>query len=153
MALLITASIVLFFDQISKQLILNFLDYSQTIKIINKFFYITHVNNPGAAFGILPNNRTFFIVFALTTIIILALYCFKQTPAHKFNQIVFGLIIGGATGNLIDRIRFGYVIDFLDFYFGKFHYPTFNIADSCICIGIGLVMYHLFKTQTEVSAK
>ena len=147
MILFITAFVVLVFDQLSKQLILSYLEYAQPIKIIDKFFYITHVHNPGAAFGILPNNRTFFIIFAVITVILLTLYCFKQTPAQRFHQIIFGLIIGGAVGNLIDRIRFGYVIDFIDFYFGKFHYPTFNIADSCICVGIGLVMILLLKKQ------
>jgi len=153
MTLFITAFFVLVIDQISKQFVLKYLDYSQPIKIIENFFYLNHVHNPGAAFGIFPNSRTFFIIFALVTIIVLIFYCFKKTPAKNIHKIIFGLIIGGAIGNLIDRIRFGYVIDFLDFYFGKFHYPTFNIADSCICIGIGLVMLYLLRNQEELTQK
>ena len=153
MILFITALLVIIIDQISKHLILSNIDYSQPIKIIENFFYINHVHNPGAAFGIFPNSRIFFIIFAVITVIVLVIYCFKQTPAKNFHKIIFGLIIGGAIGNLIDRIRFGYVIDFLDFYFGKFHYPTFNIADTSICIGIGLVMLHLLKTQEGLTQK
>jgi signal peptidase II len=153
--LVIVAGIVVLADQISKALILKFLPYHQNIPIIKGFFNITHIRNPGGAFGLManmhPTFRTVVFLFISSLAVGLILYFYKKTPnSQPFLATGFALIFGGAIGNLIDRVRFGNVVDFLDFYFGNLHWPAFNIADSGITIGIFIFIFHLvFKKLPE----
>lgn len=133
------AILLIAFDQISKYLVVNNMTLSQSIPVIRNIFHITYVINYGAAFGIFKNQRVFFI---LITIVILAILIviYKQINFHnKLSKIAFTLVISGALGNLIDRIRLGYVVDFFDFRI----WPVFNIADMSIVIGAILLSVFL----------
>ena len=142
-------------DQVTKGLILRYLPFNKTIPVVKGFFNITHVLNPGGAFGLMANlspiMRNIIFLFVSSIAVGLIFYFYKKTPAqHSWLAAAFALIFGGAIGNLIDRIRFGMVIDFLDFYVCNLHWPAFNIADSAISIGIGIFLYHLiFKKMPE----
>ena len=147
--------IIILLDQFTKGLILRYLPFNKTIPVVKGFFNITHVLNPGGAFGLMANlspiMRNIIFLFVSSIAVGLIFYFYKKTPAqHSWLAAAFALIFGGAIGNLIDRIRFGMVIDFLDFYVCNLHWPAFNIADSAISIGIGIFLYHLiFKKMTE----
>lgn len=131
---------VIFFDQVSKSWIENKFSLYQSIQIIPNFLHITYIQNTGGAFGILSEFKgfyfkTFFIFFSLLTIGVVGfLYC-KLKPNQYAPALGIALIIGGAIGNLIDRIRLGGVIDFIDVHYYSHHWPAFNIADSAISIG------------------
>lgn len=144
--ILIIATIALALDQITKIIIDMFLSLNESIKVIPNFFYLTLVHNEGAAWGLFSNAK---MVIAIGTIIAMIIiyhfiYCFKE---NRRNRLAFGLLIGGLAGNLIDRIMFGYVRDFLDFYIIKYDYPVFNIADICIVIGVILLIIAVIKGE------
>ena len=153
--LAIIAGLVVLADQFTKALILKNLPLHHSIPIITGIFDITHVRNPGGAFGLLAGmgavGRTIVFLFISSLAVGLILYFYIKTPIHYgFLAAGFALIFGGAIGNLIDRIRYGAVIDFLDFYIGRHHWPAFNIADSAISVGIFIFLYHLvFKKMPE----
>ena len=136
--LVVIAGAVILPDQFTKWLILRYLPFNRNISVIDGFFNITHIQNPGGAFGLMAHLSPIF-------------YFYKKTPAqYSWLAAAFALIFGGAIGNLIDRVRFGVVVDFLDFFIGNQHWPAFNIADSAISIGIGIFLYHLiFKKMPE----
>lgn len=140
------AVIVLAIDQISKVIISLHLKINQSIKVIPNFFNLTLCHNEGAAWGLFSNSQ---IIIAIGTIFAIAIiyhfiYCFKK---NSRNDIAFGLVIGGMSGNLIDRIFFGYVRDFLDFIIFNYDYPVFNISDIAIVIGIILLIYAVIKGE------
>jgi signal peptidase II len=117
----------------------------QSIPVIHNIFHITYVVNYGAAFGILKNQRVFFIVSTILIFGILAIL-YNQIKVHNnFTYIFFTLIISGAIGNFIDRVRFGYVIDFFDFRV----FPVFNIADSLIVVGVIIFSFYLLFLESK----
>lgn len=131
-------------DQATKAWIAARLDQpGEYLELIPGFFRLVHVGNRGAAWSILDGHSEILAVFALLTLA--GIYFFRRHLGLELRpvQIAFGLICGGAIGNLIDRVRIGHVVDFLDFDFHVFHYPTFNVADSCIVCG---VVYYVFLT-------
>lgn len=130
-------------DQLSKFIITKNLFQNQSIPIIKGVFHITLVHNRGAAFGILKNQIPLFIITSVFAIILIY-FNIKKNKQSKFYSIALSLILAGALGNLIDRLFFGYVIDFLDFRI----WPVFNVADSAITIGAILLGWSiLFKKQ------
>ena len=142
-------------DQLSKEWIVRSLTYSDEIPVITGFFHITHVRNPGAAFGILATSsepvRIFFF-FGVTLVAIGLIFSFyrKLAPGDRFSALSLGLILGGAVGNLIDRLRHGEVIDFLHFrLWGGYTWPDFNLADSFIVVGVILLVIELLATEGE----
>ncbi|UCF93966.1 MAG: signal peptidase II [Desulfobacterales bacterium] len=151
----IIAGGIILLDQISKILILHRLPLHDTIPVIAGFFNLTHVHNPGGAFGFMANVgpmwRSIIFLFISSMAVGLIFYFYRKTPeTHSLLAAAFALIFGGAVGNLIDRIRLGKVIDFLDFHIGQWHWPAFNIADSAISVGIGIFVFHLvFKKMPE----
>ena len=153
--LVLVSGMVVLADQISKALILKYLPIHQSIPVISGFFDITHVRNPGGAFGLManmgPTARTVVFMVISSLAVGLILYFYGKTPRrYALLATGFALIFGGAIGNLIDRFRFGNVVDFLDFYIGSLHWPAFNIADSAITVGIFIFIYHLlFKKMPE----
>jgi signal peptidase II len=124
----------------------------QSIPVVEGFFNLTHIQNPGGAFGFLSDQspfirKTFFLVIS-SVVAVLIFFFYRNTPAsHRFLSAAFALIFGGAIGNLIDRFRFGKVIDFLDFYVAQYHWPAFNVADSAITVGIVILGFHLVFKQ------
>ena len=139
---------VIFVDQITKYIIKINLSLYDNIIVIEKFFNITHILNPGGAFGLLasqsPEIRKFIFLFMSSIVALFVLWFYKKT-ASNFVFLSYGLalIFGGAVGNLIDRFKYGKVLDFLDFYIGSAHWPAFNVADSAISIGMGILIYHI----------
>lgn len=129
---------VLFLDQLSKFLAARFLELNKPAILINNFLNLSLVHNRGAAFGILKNQLFVFVIISLFAIALI-LYHLKDKKKSHLSSISLSLILGGAVGNLIDRLRFGFVIDFLDFRV----WPVFNIADSAITIGVILLSWEL----------
>ena len=138
--------IVLVLDQISKILIVSNIEFATQIPVIDKFFNLTLAYNKGAAFGIFADIKNdllrHFLLGSATSIAIFTLLylLINEFKNDKISQIAVGLILGGALGNITDRIRIGHVVDFLDFYYGGYHWPAFNVADSAICIGVFLLV-------------
>ena len=154
--LCLTSGFVIIFDQITKFLILKLVPLYKTIPIIDGCFNITYIMNKGGAFGIFANQslyiRKFFFIFLSSIIACMILWLYKKIAKEN---LLFSLglaaIFGGAVGNLIDRFRFGKVIDFLDFYIGNYHWPAFNVADSAITIGMAVFIYHIiFKKVPDL---
>lgn len=145
--ILVSGGIVLA-DQVSKYIIKLNLALYDHIVVIEKFFNITHILNPGGAFGFFANQsldiRRFIFLFMSSIVAVFVLWFYKKCAA-QFIFLSYGLalIFGGAIGNLIDRFRYGKVVDFLDFYIGSSHWPAFNIADSAITIGMVILIYHI----------
>ncbi|MBQ6494918.1 MAG: signal peptidase II [Bacilli bacterium] len=142
----LTTIITLLIDIISKVIITNTLTLKESIKIINKFFYITYTKNTGVAFSLLEGSKIFIIIATIIILIVLIKYL-NNKYVNRLEQISYGLIIGGALGNLIDRIIYGYVIDFLDFKIFNYNYPIFNLADSAIVIGVIILIITSFKRK------
>ncbi|HIJ56279.1 MAG TPA: signal peptidase II [Deltaproteobacteria bacterium] len=153
--LIFIAGLIVVLDQITKLIVLDSLPLFHSIKIIPGFFNLTHIHNPGGAFGFLAANSSsiqrFVFLFASSLAIGLVLYFYNKTPkSFVLLSTGFALVIGGALGNLIDRIRMGKVVDFLDFHIGDLHWPAFNVADSAVSIGMIIFVYHLvFKKLPE----
>ncbi|PCI60075.1 MAG: signal peptidase II [Gammaproteobacteria bacterium] len=145
--------LVLVIDQISKQYVTNTMALYDSIAVL-PFFSITYVHNLGAAFSFLADQggwqRWFFTLIALTASIVFAVWLAKTPKENKQLSISLALLLAGAMGNLIDRALFGYVIDFLDFYVGSYHWPAFNIADSSIFIGAIFMVLDSFKKETAI---
>lgn len=146
--LFIIAGLVLIFDQITKAIVMGTMPLYDSIEVIPGFFRLTHIQNPGGAFGFLARHsagmRLVVFILLSSLAVCLIFYFYRRTPrSHPLLASALALIMGGAVGNLIDRIRFEQVVDFLDFYIGKYHWPAFNVADSAISVGIGIFIYHL----------
>jgi signal peptidase II len=142
------ALIVFVLDQVSKWLIVSHLSLYESRSVIGEFFQITSHRNKGAAFGILQNQRWFFIVVTVIVVIGIIWYLRKTTrEGRRLLPFALGLLLGGALGNFVDRALFGQVVDFLQFrfqfsWFGKdidYTYPIFNLADSAIVLGVCLI--------------
>ena len=145
------ALIWLLLDQAAKQLAVTHLADVPPKEIIPDFFSLVLVHNRGAAFGFLndPNIDWQFWLFLIATIVGcgLILYLMRSLPPSRLLTVGLAGIMGGALGNLIDRVRFRAVVDFLDFYYGDWHWPAFNVADIGICVGAGLVLIIMWKSQ------
>lgn len=134
-------------DQITKYMARINIKPGQSIPVIDNFFYLTCHENEGAAWGILQGRRYLFIILTLAVSVVMIYYLIKTDS--KFLKFSLSLILGGAFGNLISRILKGSVTDFLDFYFGKYNFPTFNVADICITVGACLLAYYLLFIYKE----
>lgn len=152
--LLITASsIIVILDQLSKYIIQRVMRLHESIMVIDDFFSLTYIRNRGAAFGLLSDRGDGFrfIFFFITSVIALFILWYLFLRPYKSDlatQVSISLISGGAIGNLIDRIRLGEVVDFLDFYIGNYHWPAFNLADSAITVGIAtFFLFNLIKRK------
>ena len=141
MRALLVGAAVLIVDRLTKWLVTASLVEGETVPVLPHFFHLTLVHNTGAAFGILRGATSLFIAVALVVIIGLALVLAtgSRTGRRGPPSAALGLLLGGATGNLMDRARLGYVIDFLDFRI----WPVFNVGDSAITIGVGWLVLHL----------
>ena len=125
------SSLVLIFDRLTKYISFKNLSEGESIRVIPELFHITMVLNSGAAFGLFKGRSAFFVILTAIVIALICFYVWRGGCSDMFILTALGLILGGAAGNLIDRMVFGYVIDFLDFRI----WPVFNIADSSITIG------------------
>jgi signal peptidase II len=125
-------------DQFTKWLIVRSIRPEESCVVISGFFNLVNWRNTGAAWGLLRDYNL--VLTAVSLLTVLVLYVFRHSfQLHRWgSRIALGLIAGGIIGNLIDRVRVGHVIDFLLFYIGQYHWPAFNMADSAICVGVGL---------------
>ena len=148
------AAAVVLLDQLTKLWIMATFALHEQLNIIPGFFNLIHVTNTGAAFGFLAGSKTllrqvFFVGVAVMALVIMVFVYGHLKKQGKLFVYALGLIAGGAVGNLIDRLRFGSVIDFLDFYIGSYHWPAFNVADSAITIGVGLFLLGTLLQHAE----
>lgn len=139
MSFFILVVLVVCLDQFTKYLVLVNMSPNETYPVIPSFFHITHVNNPGAAFGLLADKTVLFIVVTIAVLFFVFLAYRLLSPGRLVMRLALALILGGALGNLIDRVRFGYVVDFLDFRI----WPVFNLADAAIVCGVALLIYQI----------
>lgn len=142
------AASVIAIDQLTKAVITEKLFMYGTHKVIDGFFNLVYVMNPGAAFGFLSRTPelfrySFFIGITVLAMLLIIYYLVKSGNEKAIITLSLALIFGGAVGNLIDRIRFGAVVDFLDFYIGNWHWPAFNAADSAITVGAALMLWEM----------
>lgn len=119
------------------------------IEVVPNFFNLVHVGNTGAAWSLFSGKSTLLALLALTTLV--AIYFWRRSLGLRLLpvQISFGLLCGGIVGNLVDRLVHGHVIDFLDFQFGSYTYPTFNVADSGICVGVGIYLWYSLRNPPQ----
>ena len=136
----VVALFIILFDQVTKWVIVNYMELGQKITVIENFLYITSHRNRGAAWGILQGQMWFFYVITSIVVVILVVYIQKLRPHQKLFGISLGLMLGGAIGNFIDRIFRKEVVDFVDTWIFTYDFPIFNIADSALVIGVGLIL-------------
>jgi signal peptidase II len=145
------AAVVVILDQVTKWVIQDRFLLGEGCWIVDRIFMISHVRNPGVAFGMLAGlaltwRIPFFIVTAAAAAWLL--FSVYRSAGHLLlGRVALGLIVGGAVGNQIDRIRFGEVVDFLDVWLGTYHWPTFNVADSAISCGVAVLIFALWRAK------
>ncbi len=150
MAFIITA-IIIIIDQATKYGAIKYLKNQRPLVIISDFFQLNYVENRGAAFGILQGRRTLFLVITIVVVLVIAFYLIRYYSQMNFlTKISFAILLGGAIGNLIDRIRLGYVVDFISIkLIDKYDFPVFNIADICVVVSTILIVYLVLFDKLE----
>jgi signal peptidase II len=149
----VIALIVIAIDQLTKWLVVKNMEYGESIEIVTNFFYLTSHRNQGAAWGILQGKMWFFYIVTIIVIIGLVYYIQKMAKESKLFGIALGLMLGGAIGNFIDRVLRQEVVDFFHFYIINYSFPIFNIADSALCIGVGLLILYMFLEEKRAKEK
>ncbi len=152
--LLVVCVAIIAMDQWTKSMVQQRLALYQRVEVMHGFFNLTHVRNPGGAFGIFGGEKGglgswLFLVVSLAAIGSILVLFVRTREGEKTLSLSFSLVLSGAIGNLIDRLRYGEVVDFLDFYLSSYHWPAFNVADSAICVGIGLMAFDLLIRDTK----
>ena len=145
--MIVLTLVFLIIDIVSKLVISNCVFVNDSILVIKDFFYITYVRNTGAAWSIFSGETLGLIIVSLIIIFFIIYYISKNKPSSKIEKIGYAMILGGSFGNLLDRIIYGYVIDFLDFNIFGYDYPIFNLADSFIFVGIILIMIYTWRYE------
>ena len=143
--IIIFTIVFLVIDIVSKLVVSNLMDVYDSILVIKDFFYITYVRNTGAAWSLFAGETILLLIVSLVMIGGIVLYVYKNKPKYKLEKIAYSLILGGAIGNFLDRIVYGYVIDFLDFYIFGYNYPIFNLADTFIVLGVLLLIIYVWR--------
>ncbi len=148
------SGLVIVLDQLTKRWIDATMQLYQSIELI-PFFQLTYLRNPGAAFSFLSDaggwQRWFFVALSLGASIAIGIWLSRLCQDRRWEAIALALILGGAVGNLIDRLALGYVIDFLDVFYGDWHWPPFNLADSAISVGVAMLLVDSFRHRESVS--
>ena len=146
------SALVIVIDQVTKRVVDTTMQLYQSIELI-PYFQLTYLRNQGAAFSFLSSaggwQRWFFIGLAVIASVFICFWLKKLNRNQRWEAIAWSLVLGGALGNLIDRILYGYVIDFLDVYVGDWHWPAFNVADSAITVGVVMLLIDSLKPQTR----
>lgn len=147
MLVLLLAFTVAAADQWTKLVIRDSFAYGELRPVIAGFFNLTYVRNTGAAWGLFGGHNNLLVLLSLVMLAALALFRHSFLTNSRSHRIALGCMVGGIVGNLMDRVRLGYVVDFLDFRFGGRPFPAFNIADSAICIGVGIYVITSFLAE------
>ena len=143
---------IIFLDQLTKWLAVIFLKGSASAIVIKNVFRFTYLENRGAAFGMLSEHRWIFLIISTVAIVAIIFYMIKFKPKSKLEIVAIAFLAGGGIGNMIDRIALGYVVDFIDFYaFPKIWSYVFNVADSFVCIGAGMLVLYLVQELIKES--
>ena len=146
--MLIILTIVFFVvDFVSKLIVSNLMNVHDSIEVIKDFFYISYFRNTGGAWSIFSNHTWLLTLVSLIIIIFLVCYVYKNKPKKKMETLGYSMILGGSIGNLLDRIIYGYVIDFLDFNIFGYNYPIFNFADVFIVIGVLILIIYNWRCK------
>jgi len=144
------ALFVILLDQVTKWVIVRYMELGDSIEIISGFLYITSHRNRGAAWGILQGQMWFFYIVTVIVVVMLVLYIQRLKPHQRLFGIALSLMLGGAIGNFIDRIFRKEVVDFIDTYIFSYNFPIFNIADSALVIGVGFIfILTIFEGKLE----
>lgn len=148
------ASFIVVLDQLSKFIVDRTMPLNHSIPVIENLFSLTYIRNTGAAFGILAGSAAgfrlpFLIFFSLMAIAFIGMMLRRLPESEKGLITALTFILGGAIGNLVDRVVYGEVIDFLDFYWSRLHWPAFNFADSFITVGVVITFYYLVRSKGE----
>ena len=143
--------LILLLDQWTKYLVKTNLFYGESISIIDGFFNLVFIKNDGAAWNIMSGQRLILVLISSLILLFLIFKGYEFFSAKKIHRITYGLLLGGISGNLVDRILTGKVIDFLDFQIGTYHYPSFNIADACICVAV--ILYFITSKNNKQNIK
>jgi len=146
MIIYVIAAVVLILDQVIKFIVQTKMIPGHTLPVWENIFHITYVQNTGAAFGIMAGRNFLFVIISLLAIV-LVVFLSRDAGKTLLLKIAWGLILGGIIGNLIDRVRLGYVVDFLDFQV----WPVFNVADSGITVGAILLIIKLLKSEQKLA--
>jgi signal peptidase II len=149
----IVTAVVLVLDQATKLYVDANFELYESVPVIKGWFHLTYIRNQGAAFGILSSGAwrvPFFITVALVALTAIIWYLRSLRDDQKLAAFALALIFSGALGNLIDRIRLGEVIDFLDVFWRHHHWPAFNVADSAICVGVGLLIWEMWLEERRM---
>lgn len=152
-----TLLIALPVDQITKRMVMADFYYGERLTVIPGFFDLTYVRNPGGAFsffatGPVEIRMAFFVGTTIVAIGLLLVFYRRLTDDAVLSAAALGTILAGAIGNLIDRLAYGEVVDFLDFYIASYAWPTFNVADSCIVVGVGILILEIFLFDEDPTA-
>lgn len=150
----IVAVTVVVLDQASKLLVQRMLQPGEIIAVIPSFFNLTYVMNPGAAFGFLAGapaalRAPFLTGISILAVLFIAYFRYRHPELGWLPSLGLCLILGGAVGNLVDRLRLGMVVDFLDFYYGGYHWPAFNVADAAITVGVVLMVIEILTERRK----
>lgn len=148
---IITILLAVIVDQLSKIIVAAELPEIGTLPLIEDIFHFTYVENRGAAFGMLADHRWIFMVLSVLGIAAMAVFLVVMKPKSHWVQFALSLVIGGGIGNMIDRVRLGYVIDFIDCRFIDFY--VFNIADSCVCVGCAVLLIAAIVDEVKNARK
>jgi signal peptidase II len=146
------AVLVVLADQITKYLIIHRFALGESVVVLPGIFDLRYIRNTGAAWGIFSGYNTVLVPLSFVMIILLTVFRRHFVTDAKIHRVALGLMIGGIVGNLIDRVKWQYVIDFLDFYFRTSHFPAFNVADSSICTGVALYILAQFLIKDRPHA-
>ena len=147
----ILGALILLLDQWTKYLVKTNLFYGESIPIIDGFFNLVFIKNDGAAWNIMSGQRLILVLISSLILLFLIFKGYEFFSAKKIHRIAYGMLLGGISGNLVDRILTGKVIDFLDFQIGTYHYPSFNIADACICVAV--ILYFITSKNNKQNIK
>lgn len=145
--ILVISFLCTFIDQVLKNLVTFNMDLEQSFSIIPHFFNITYVGNTGGAFSILAGNTWIFVIVAFVAINLIFHFFINGKQLNKIQILSYGILIGGILGNLVDRIFYGYVVDYLDFHIFGYAFPIFNFADICIVLSIIGIIYILWREE------
>ena len=151
MLVLLLGLVVLIADQLTKQGVRAAFSYGESRPVIDGLFNLVYVRNDGAAWTLLSGHGFILILISVAVLVLLLVYRRSFLQEQFSHRILLGLMVGGILGNLIDRIRFGWVTDFLDFHIGTHHWPAFNIADSAICMAV--VLYVITNVFPDLGKK
>ena len=153
LTLLAVAAAILVADQLTKLAIISSIPYGGRVPVIGDLFILWHVRNTGAAFSLFEGGLLLFIVVTVVALGMVVYFHRSFLGRSRWLQVILGVVLGGSLGNFVDRLRFGYVTDFLSFGFGETRFPTFNVADSAVVCGIALLVIILtfFTPETSTS--